>query len=184
MANFTDFQMEFPTDEELNKMFDAIPKLERYKVLDQTVTAGAQPVIQRARELAPRSKASDRNKRSKKQRDNADWNYPLWKTIAKVIRKYQNRYGLAVIGPRWPNGNKAYFNTSPKGNAGNRWGKPGQEYTRTIRGKTSTYKAMPAKPRAQVRNWIVQAFDETKPQQLSAMKAKLTELTDKMMRNK
>jgi hypothetical protein len=91
---------------------------------------------------------------------------------------------LAVIGPRWPKGNKAYFNTSPKGNAGHRWGKAGQQYQRTRNGRTETYTAIAAKPRSQIRNWIVQAFDETKSQQLAAMKAKLTELTDKMMRDK
>jgi hypothetical protein len=183
MLNGVDFKMSFPTDEQLNKMFDAVPKLEQYKVLDKTVDAAAAVVVKRAQSLAPRSKDSDRKKRSKSQRDNADWNYPLWKTIGKVIRKYANRYGLAVIGPKWPKGNKAYFNTSPKGNAGHRWGKAGQQYQRTRNGKTETYTAMPAKPRAQIRNWIVQAFDETKPQQLAAMKAKLTELTDQMMRS-
>jgi hypothetical protein len=189
MLNSVDFKMSFPTDEQLNKMFDAVPKLERFKVLDKTVDAAAAIVVKRAQALAPRSKESDRKKRSKKQfiaadgESKIDWNYPLWKTIGKVIRKYANRYGLAVIGPRWPKGNKAYFNTSPKGNAGHRWGRAGQQYQRTRNGKTETYTAMPAKPRAQVRNWIVQAFDETKPQQLAAMKAKLTELTDQMMRS-
>lgn len=161
--NNLDFKMQLPSDAELEQMFNMVPKMERYKVSDKTVEAGAAVVVKRARELTPRNKTP--GKRSKNQQQKADWNYPLWKTIARVIRKYNNRYGLAVIGPSWPKGNKAYFNTSPKGRREVLWGKVTGRVVR------------------QVRNWIVQAFDETKSQQLAAMKAKLTELTDKLMRN-
>lgn len=185
MANKLEIKLNMPSDPQLDKMFDAVPKLERYKVFDQTMTAGARPVVARARALTPRNRTP--NKRSKNQRagttkagDKIDWDYPTWKTIGRVIRKYAGRYGMAIIGPSWPKGNKAYFNTSPKGNKGNLWGSPGKRYMR--RGKE--YTAPPNRPRAQIRNWIVQAFDETQGQQLSAMKAKLQTLTDQMMREK
>ena len=158
--------MDFPTDAELNRMFDAIPKLEKFGVLDKTCKAGADVVMKRARELAPRSTEVSRNKRSKSQQSKADWNYPLWKTIKRIVRKYQNRYGVAVIGPEWPKGNKAYFNTSPKGRKQVLWGK-------------RTGRVVP-----QIRDWIVQAFDETRPQQLASIKEKLTQLTDQMMKDK
>jgi hypothetical protein len=164
MANKLDIKLNLPSDAELKRMFDMVPKLDQYKVGDQVVTAGTQPIVKRARELAPRGNKADRAKRSKKQRDKADWEYPLWKTIKRVIRKYQ-RYTNGVVGPEWPKGNKAYFNTSPNGRRVFLWGK--------ATGKVAV----------QVRNWIVQAFDETKPQQLAAMKAKLTTLIDKLMRN-
>lgn len=160
------FKMDFPTDEELNHMFDAVPKLEKFKVLDKAIRPAADIVVKRARALAPRSTEADRAKRSKSQRDKADWNYPLWKTIKRVVRKYQNRYGVAVIGPEWPRGNKAYFNTSPKGRKQVLWGK-------------RTGRIVP-----QIRDWIVQAFDETKPQQLASIKEELTKLTDQMMRDR
>lgn len=162
--NNVDFKMDLPSDAELARMFDMVPKLEQYKVIDKAVTAAAAPVVKRARELAPRGTEADRKKRSRRQAERADWNYPLWKTIKRVIRKYANRYGLAVIGPEWPKGNKAYFFTSPKGRRIWYWGKDA--------GKT----------KATVRNWIVQAFDETKNEQLAAMKTSVQKSLDEVMR--
>lgn len=159
------FKMDFPSDAELNRMFDAVPKLEKFGVLDKAIRPAADIVAKRARELAPRSTQASRDKRSKAQQADADWNYPLWKTIKRIVRKYQNRYGVAVIGPEWPKGNKAYFNTSPKGRKQVLWGK-------------RTGRIVP-----QIRDWIVQAFDETRPQQLASIKAELTKLTDQMMRS-
>lgn len=165
MANSLKLEMKFPSDAEIASMLGTIPKLEQYKVTDKVVAAGAEPVVKRARELAPRSsKTGTSKKRSKNQRGKADWDYPLWKTIKRVIRRYGSVRGLAVVGPEWPRGNKAYFNTSPKGRKVYYWGKNAN------------------KTAAQVRNWIVQAFDETKEAQLSAMKAKLTETVDAMMK--
>lgn len=167
MANKLDIKMQLPNDAELDRMFNMVPKLERYKVLDKATGEAAKIVVKRARELAPRSSdTGSAQKRSKKQASSANWSYPLWKTIKRVFRKYQDRYGLAVIGPEWPTGNKAYFNTSPKGRRQVLWGK-------------ATGRVV-----AQIRNWIVQAFDETKTQQLNAMKDSLKQSLDQVMRGK
>lgn len=168
MSNKLELKMSMPSDEELNRQFDMVPMLERGKVIDKTVKAGTDPIVQRARALAPRSQG--KSKRSKSQAAKADWAYPLWKTIKRVIRKYDNRYGLGVVGPEWPKGNKAYFNTSPKGRKRKLWG------------KDPTPESGLSATAPQVRNWIVQAFDETKSQQLDAMKAELTVLTDALMK--
>lgn len=153
-----------PTDRALKRIFDAVPILERHEVSDKTVAVAAKIVVARAKQLTPRGNEEDRRKRSASQRSKADWNYPLWKTTAYVTRKYGNAAGLAVIGTRWPKGNKAYFFTSPKGRRQVLWGR---RTGRVI---------------AQVRNWIVQAFDETKSAQISAMKNKLKELMDDIWR--
>lgn len=150
-----------PTDAELKKMFDAIPILDRHRVHDRVLTAGAKPVVTRARQLTPRGNGEDRNKRSQSQKASANWDIPLHTTIARVIRKY-SKFGMAIIGPKWPDGNKAYFNTSPKGRTQWFWGKP-------------TGRTVPM-----VSNWIKQAFDETRPQQLAAMKAKLRQVMDEI----
>ena len=166
MANKLDIKINLPTDAELDRMFDMVPKLERYKVGDEVIKAGTAPIVKRARELAPRSsKTGTAKKRSRKQINAANWNIPLWKTIKRVVRKYQ-KGTLGVVGPEWPSGNKAYFNTSPKGRRQVLWGK-------------ATGKIV-----AQIRNWIVQAFDETKAEQLAAMKSKLKEKVDQMMKGK
>lgn len=155
-----------PTDGELNRMFDAVPALERYQVGDKTVRAGSSPVVKRARQLAPRATQKDRDKRARKQKSEANWNIPLHKTIARVVRKYRQARAFAVIGPKHPEGNKAHFNTSPSGRRQVLWGR------RT------------GKVVAQIRNWIVQAFDETKPQQLNAMKSKLQSLMDQVWKGR
>src|SRR5690606_34699614 len=78
-----------PTDAEIRKMFDAVPALEKHKVADSVVRAGIKPITARARMLVPRSKASDRAKRSKKQRrENPGLDSPLWKTITDVVRTH------------------------------------------------------------------------------------------------
>jgi len=152
-----------PSDADLNKMFNAVPILERHKVGDKVIREGTKPVVKRARELAPRDRVGHGKKRSKNQQGAANWTIPLWKTIAQVVRKYDVRT-TGVVGPKWPDGNKAYFNTSPKGRKVWYWGKD--------TGKTA----------AQVRNWIVEAFEDTKPQQLEGMKQKLKTVMDEVWR--
>ena len=167
--NGIDMRLNLPSDADLKRMFDAVPILQRHKVADQTVRAGARPIVTKARQLAPRGdRTGTSKKRSKTQKkkfgiydENKDQNrhIPLWKTISMVVRKYAVN-ASAIVGPKWPEGNKAYFNTGPGGRRQVLWGK--------VTGVTVP----------QIRNWIVQAFDETKPQQLSAMKKKLKQLMD------
>lgn len=177
--NGLDLKMSFPSDAELQQLFATVPKLNHYKVLDKAVDAATGPVVKRARQLAPNSsKTGTSKKRSKNQFEKADWNYPLWKTIKRVIRKYAVN-AVGVIGPEWPKGNKAYFNTSPKGNKGHLWGHEGKAYPTR---KGGVHVAGPPKPRIQVRNWIVQAMDETKSQQLEAMKASVIKSLEQVMR--
>ena len=162
MANKLDIKIDLPNDAEIKRMFDAIPKLEHYDVTAKAVRAGAKPIVKRARRLAPRSTPASRAKRSASQRKNADWDYPLWKTIAQVVRKPRRSASYSVVGPKWPKGNKAYFNTGPGGREQVLWGK-------------RTGKIIP-----QIRNWIVQAYAETKTQQATQIKIQLRKLMDQM----
>lgn len=156
--NGLDMKLDLPSDADMKRMFDAVPILQRHKVADQTVRAGCKPIVAKARQLAPRGDRTGTSKRrSKAQQAQANWNIPLWKTIAMVVRKYSAN-AAGIVGPKWPDGNKAYFNTGPSGRKQVLWGK--------VTGVTVP----------QVRNWIVEAFDETKPQQLEAMKKKLKAL--------
>jgi hypothetical protein len=147
-------------------MFDAVPLLQRHGVTKKATTAAAKVIVARAKVLAPRGTEKDRRKRSNSQKASANWNIRLHTTIAYVTR-VAARMAYSVIGPRHPDGNKAYLN-SPK--SGSRqhvlWGK------RTGRVRRAT------------RNWIVQAFDETQNQQLAEMKASIMKSVDDMMRQK
>lgn len=161
-----DIRMErMPDEAQLKALFDVTPKLKQYQVLDTVLASGAAPIIKKAIQLTPKSsETGTADKRSAKQKAAANWQIPLWKTIAKVTRKYGAKFGIVVIGPKWPEGNKAYFNTSPKGRRVWYWGKDS--------GKT----------KSQVRNWIVQAADETLSEQDKAMEKTIKRLVRKMMK--
>ena len=158
--------MKLPTDDELNKMLADAEFLRAFKVQSEAVEAASVVVRNRARQLAPRSKPEDRRRRSKKQKASADWeSVPLHTTIDFVVRDYKNG-SSGFIGPAWPHGNKAYFN-QPRNRSRKQvlWGK----MTRL-------------QPYIATRNWIVQAFDETKAQQVAAMKTALKAAVDRLMK--
>jgi hypothetical protein len=149
-----DLQLKLPSDAEIKKMFDAVPILDRYKVGDKAIRAGVRPIIKRARQLAPLDRKDHRKKRSKKQGAEANWEIRLWRTIASVVRKYDTK-AVGIVGPKWPDGNKAYFSTAPGGRQVFYWGKNA------------------GKRKAQIRNWIVKASEETRSQQLRAITREL-----------
>ena len=159
MPNKLDLKIKFPSDPELKKMFDAVPILMQHNVSDKAVRAASKIVASKAKKLAPRQTAAQRRLRSANQAKKANWNKPLHTTIGLVVRKYAAN-AAGIVGPKWPDGNKAYFNTSPKGRVRKLWGRDPRP------GGLSTIAP-------QIRNWIVQAFDETKTQQLEAMKKSL-----------
>ena len=163
-----DIKIRLPTDAELGRMFDAVPVLERHRVSDQVVRAGAKPITKRAQSLIPRSKKEDTDKRSKKQRAAADWAKPLWRTVKLVVRKGAKAGAVAVTGPEYTGktgaGQKIYLIAEHK-QKGRRmffWGKDG--------GRT----------KITIRNVRVQAADEARGESLSEMKAKLTTLMDEV----
>ena len=153
----------FASNAEIAQMFGTIQTFDRYKVGDRVVTAGSTPILKRAKELAPRDKKKHGDKRSRSQKMKARWNIPLWKTVSRKVKR-TDKGAYAIIGPTWPDGNKAYFNTGPHGRRVFYWGKDQQ---RTA---------------LQIRNWIVQAADETQSEQQTAIKAKLQEAIDEVMR--
>jgi hypothetical protein len=161
--NALDLRLSLPSDRDLAKMFDAVPKLQRHGVAKKATTAAAKVIVAKARAIAPRGTEKDRKKRSNSQKASANWNIRLHTTIAYVTR-VAARLAYSVVGPRHPDGNKAYLN-SPK--SGSRqhvlWGR------------------RKGRVRRATRNWIVQAFDETQNQQLAEMKASLMKSTHDMM---
>lgn len=147
-----------PTDRELDRMFKATEQLDRYKVGDKAVRAGAKPLLQEARRLTPDGrKTGNSQRRLKAQASEYNWDKPLKSTIRMVIRKYGTG-AFAVVGPKWREGNKAYFNTSPRGRRRKIYGKDPVTLSRIA---------------PQIRNWIVQAYDVTRSKQLAAMKESL-----------
>lgn len=161
--NALDIRMELPSDADMKRMFDAVPKFAKHDTLAEAVAGAAMVVRAEARRRAPRSRPEDRRKRSKSQRASANWEgVPLNATVDFAIRQYKNA-AFGVVGPKHPHGNKAYFN-QPRSRSRKHilWGRNvGRIYTAT-------------------RNWIVEAFDTTKSQQLDKMKAVLKKKLDEM----
>lgn len=157
MANRIDIKHNLPSDQGLARMFDAVPQLRKHDVMNAVLRSGSKVVVDRAKKEAPRGRPEDRRKRSKSQRAQYDWeNPPLWRTVTRVIRggKRAKRSAIAIIGPRFPDGNKAYFN-QPRAKKRRHvlWGRDvGRTYI-------------------VARNWLAIAFDSTRAQQLSAMKS-------------
>lgn len=185
------FKTNFASDAQIATMFGTVGAFERHKVGDRVVTAGSTVVLKRAKELAPRDIKNNAKKRSENQKNSVsksgvkiNWDIQLRTTMAlKVVKTDMGAY--AIVGPKYPDGNKAYFNTGPSGNKGHHWGYPGKEYpTKRVKadGTPVVHKAGQAKARIQIRNWIVQAADETKSEQVNAMGAKLKEAIDEVMR--
>jgi len=81
-----------------------------------------------------------------------------------MVTRGGNRRSFSIVGPKHPFGNVAYFNSPKSGQRKHKlWGKD------------------VGRVRKATRNWIVQAFDETRPQQLSAMKTALTKKVHEML---
>lgn len=164
--NALTLSMKLPTDKELDRMLADAEHLRSFKVQAEAVEAASIVVRNRARQLAPRSKPEDRARRSKKQKAEADWeSVPLNTTIDFVVRDYR-KGSTGIIGPAYPHGNKAYFNQPRSG-----------QRIQVLWGKMTSLK-----PFIAARNWIVQAFEETRGQQLSAMKNALRAAIDRLMR--
>ncbi len=154
-------------DSEIMQLLDRIEDgPAKTRLTDKALKAGAQPIVSRARQLAPRGSQEDRDKKSAKQKRGASWNKRLHTTIIMVTRKYGKNKGLAVIGPKWPDGNKAYFDSSPRGREVWYWGK----------------KAGVVRPRK--RDWINDAATETRTKTLSAMRREIEKGVQKIMRGK
>ena len=166
-------------DAELRAILDKMPKLVVASggPIDNAVTKGGQVVARRARQLAPdsrsrrrKSKATgltetdyrgSRQKQSKSAR--AIWSAKLKNVIRSVTRRYPAT-AVSVIGPKSPEGNMAHF-MQEKGRRMVLWGKA------TMIG---LYRI--------ARNWITQAFDETKSAQHTAMLSSLRKDMDRVMR--
>lgn len=129
--------------------------------MDRAVGKAGTVIAKRARQVAPNSK---RSKTKDKQSVKAKkiWNKQVKNTIRSVVRRYPTT-AVAVVGPKAPEGNAAHFGQE-KERKHVLWGKDKGRQLRIAR------------------DWIVQAFDETKAEQEAAMRGSLQEDIDKVMR--
>lgn len=163
-----DVRVEITGDKEVLALLDRLPKLVvgAGGPLDRAVSAACRIVAKRARALAPNSKTNpkgdSRKKQSKKSRKG--WPKKLKDTIRQKVIKYDyTTWG--VVGPKNPEGNMAHFmQQKPRRHV--LWGSATavQQYRDT-------------------RDWMNKAFDETKNEQMAAVKASLIEDIDANMRS-
>ena len=128
---------------------------------DRAVGKAAKVVAKRAVELAPDSdKTKSRDRQSKKTK--AIWTGKLKRLIRTKVIKYE-RSSWAVVGPKSKEGNMSHFQQE-KPRRLVLWGKA----TRVAQYRIE-------------RNWISQAFDETKSEQVSAMENSLQSDVEKLV---
>lgn len=152
--------------EELQRLLGQLPVLlvAAGGPTDRAVKAGANIVAARARSLAPdSSQTGSRNRQSKKSK--AIWTGKLRRLIrVKSIRYDRGASSWAVIGPKSREGNMSHFQ---------------QEKPRrlVLWGKSTSVKQYRI-----ARNWITQAFDETKGEATQVMAASIQADIDKLAR--
>lgn len=148
-----------PDDAKINAMLDIVGQMKRYQAVDKMVSAMGKVALVRARILAPKSAENPKRpdkKRSKKQRQQANWDIVYYKTLRVVTRK-TNTGAYAVLGPKWPDGNKIHFNTARK--KGSR--------------KVVYWGVDQNRREPSIRNHLIQACDETQAQMVTAARAAL-----------
>lgn len=139
--------------------------------LDRAVKAATSIIARRARRLAPdSSKTGTKLKQSQKKDPTTGQKqdkFPVQvkNTIRSKVILYPNG-AWGIVGPKSPEGNAAHFMQE----------KPRRH---VLWGKATAIKKFRIE-----RNWITQAFDETKSEQLSAMEASLKRDIDENMRAK
>jgi hypothetical protein len=166
-------KIELTFNTEQLKKLEQIPLMVRVQAADHCLHAMAEPVVEKAFRLAPRSLSTGtRLKWSKKLARSARWRINSGEYLGLKVIKH-NKGGVVYIGAKYPKGNKQQFSVPKKEQRTHyRWGKPGQEiqtvsragnkytYTRQMKEKTLQF---PTQDR-----FIQKAFDETKSQQLAA----------------
>lgn len=149
------FRATLPSDAELNRLFADTPTLHKYGVMDKAMRAGGKVVQARARELMPTSDPEDRAKRWKdgKRDENRDGEKSLKMSITQRVDKH-NWGASAIIGPKYPEGQKIYLMMEHKQDTRkvNAWG----------RGEVKTI--------LKERNKLTQAYEEKKQAALTAAK--------------
>lgn len=173
-------KLELPSDAEMKRMFDAIPALERHDAADKITRSAGMLVKKRLSQLIPRSSKSDIEKQSTegKKLDGKS----LKTTPRRLFRKNSKAGGVSVVGPEYTGktgaGQKIFLIAKWKTESRHAefWGHPGQTYTR----RGAPYKAPHGKVLQRSRNLVTQAFDETKQQQLSAMKTVAKQVMDEV----
>jgi hypothetical protein len=148
-------KIEIKFDENELKKLAKIPEFVRYKAADKALKAMAKPVIEKAKSIAPDSRATGtRKKWSRKYKDDSKWQIDSGKNISSKVIKNDSG-AVTYIGATFPKGNKQQFNASPDGRKEVFWGRP----------QGTVYKPP--------ERFIQKAFDETRSAQQSAFVASL-----------
>lgn len=157
-------QMTVRGDAEVIALLGRLPKLVVMAggPADRAMSAATTVLQRQAQAIAPDSRATG-SKRKQSKKSKAIWKHKLKTKIRKKLIRYPDGvYGL--VGPKSPEGNAAHF-VSGKPRRHVLWGK-------TTRVAMYRYQ----------RNWMLQAFDESRSGQLAAMRSVLIMEINQQMR--
>ena len=89
----------------LNKELEKLPGLMQAASFGKGLRPAARVVQKRVKELTPRSKKTDRDKRSAKEKLRRANDKPLWKTTKIKLWRGSAGFGVGMVGFTWPDGN-------------------------------------------------------------------------------
>lgn len=149
------YNAQLPSDAELNRLFADVKTLHKFKVIDSAMRAGGKVVQKRARQLMPVSSPEDRFKRWKDGRIDTRREGEKSLKMSVVQRVDKLNWGAsAIIGPKYPEGQKIYLMMEHK------------QDTRDVIAWDKGYVDFVIKKR----NKLTQAFEEKKQAALAAAK--------------
>jgi len=149
------YNAKLPSDAKLDRIFANVKTLHNYKVMDSAMRAGGKVVQQRARQLMPKSERADTQKRWKDGRIDTrrEGEKSLKMSVTQRVDKL-NWGASAIIGPKYPDGQKIYFMMQH------------EKDTRDVVAWDKGYATTILKER----NRLTQAFEEKKQAALAAAK--------------
>lgn len=151
----------------LDAALEQLPVKVQLAALESGVRPAAKVLQQRVKELTPRSRTSGSSRLwSKKTKAARSGEPELRATVATKVLKPKNNIASALVGFRWPTGNKAHFVL------------PMKKSTR----KVVLWGRVTGREVAKHNDWLRQAFDETRQKQISAFENGVTAAVQKKLR--
>jgi len=159
----SNFDIQFKLDATQLEKLSKIPIFVRQAVIDKAMPAMARPIMEKAKDIAPKSletKTRDKWSKNIKNPPTKNFNYVTWSKDQSAdhmgYRTYKNPDGVGLkVGSKGPKGNKQRFNQGHRGRRVVYWGKK----------QNFSYR-----PRER---FMQRAYDETIPQQLTAFETAL-----------
>lgn len=101
---------------QINALLNQLPAAMQAAAFEKGLRPAGKVVEKRLKELTPRSSKTGTTKKwSEQTQTKRSGEMPLWKTTATKVWRARSGPAIALVGYRWPKGNKAHFIVEGKG---------------------------------------------------------------------